>query len=636
MINDIRKLAGGIASKLMLAVLFVAMCLWGVSDVLQPGSSRSSVATIGDYSISAAQFRSELRDEQENFRRMLGANYSDDIVKSLNLPYRVLQRLIRQELLRLEADVLQLSPSDADVVRQITETRTFHDKQGHFDKNTFRAVLNNMGMSEKQYIEKLRSQISSELLVSAFLGNVPVSDTAARTLYQAREEKRVATLYTLPASLVGSLPEPSTQQLEAYYKERSAQFVAPEYRALSYIVIEPKQVTDSIKITDEMLQKTYDERIDEFKRPEMRTLEQMLFAEEAEAETAYEALKAGKSFAKVAASSNILNKGSTALGSIDKSALNESVGDAAFFLKQGDYTQPVKSLFGWHIFNVLKIEPAYTMTLEQARPALENDLKQQLSSEALHNLANSLEDSFAGGSTLAEVAQSLGVKVVSIPAINASGLTAGGAQPKEIPAFPDFLENAFKLDEKTESQLIPTKDGGYYIIRVENITPEREKPLAEVKDAATNGWKQNERKRLLAELAQEVADKFADSTQRKALIEKYRLQGSSSGALKRIPAENKDNQLPPALLEEIFMLTPSQSSKAYPMENGSYSIAVVGDIISATPLDQSAQSAALLAKTRESLSAEAKSELIEQYIAYLQDKYSIKINQEALSAFEQH
>lgn len=616
MLNQMRSGAGNFAAKVLLALLVASFAVWGIGDMVRRPNTHQAVATVGGTAINQAAFQQALQRETDRVRSTLGSQYSPEMVAQLRLPEQVLSTLIKRELVIIESTKLGLIPSDADIMKNIRDNPAFRDVGGKFSKDAFMDVLRRNRMSEKDYIAQLRQTLATRMLMEALASPTPVSDTAITTLYRALEERRTVTLYTLAATAAA---EPDTAAIETYYKEHASEFSTPEYRKLSYLTFKADAVQKQAKVSEDMLRTTYEERKEEFKRPERRTVEQLLLTNEAEAKKAAELIAAGKSMTDAAKATG---KKPTAMGNVERDKLPGEAADAVFALEPGKSTDVIKSAFGWHIFHVSHIVASGTLPFEEVRGNLEADAKAQASEEALSNFNNQIDDALAAGNSLADIAKDKGLTVVALGTVDASGKTPDG-KAATLPDFDKFLDVAFKTEEKTESPVTLSKGGVYYIVRVESITPSRLRTLDEVKAQATAGARAHARATAIATMADQVASAFADAKTRSDTISKYGLQASTV-TLKR----SDDKHYPTALLADIFSRRTGESTDIYPTSGSNYLIAVMKERVPSTATPPAETRAQLLNTLKDS----AQNERVAQYLAYLEKKHGVSINETALNA----
>jgi peptidyl-prolyl cis-trans isomerase D len=619
MLNQLRSVASGIGSKILLVLLVLSFAVWGIGDMVSgPGRNRE-VATVGDEAIPLAAFQQAFRQEVENIRRSLGDNYSPELVKNLNVSDYVLHRLINRKLLQMESEALGLLPGDADIARRIRSNPAFQNDKGEFDKRAFETMLRNIGLSEQGYVNEMRQELGVSLIVDTLTAAVPVPEIAASTLYQALEEQRTADIYTLSPSLV-SVPAPDDATITAYYNENGQTFSSPEYRTLTYASIKANDVRDRATVSEDDLRAAYQEHLEEYKRPERRAVEQLLFSSEEKARAAYKKLQEGASFKQLAKSGDILNKNAVSLGKVEREKIFDEAAQPVFSLKAGEFTEPLKSAFGWHIFHVTAIEPPSTLPFEEVRASLEKELAVRSGEEALSKFTNHVEDALAGGSTLQEIAREMSMTLQTVGPVSAQGETPEGRAAK-LPELDKFLETAFKTDEKTESPLTISRNGLYYIVRVDSVTPEHVRPLSEVRSQVIARWQNEERAKRLAGLAGDIAAKMANSATRGQVMDQYGLTVTTSGPLKRSSTKAAGLTLSPELLNEIFSRRPGQSTAAYPAPGGDYMVAVVRNIVPAA-----SGSNGKLAELSQGLHGSVQNEIITQYLTYLGKKYGMTIN----------
>lgn len=128
-------------------------------------------------------------------------------------------------------------------------------------------------------------------------------------------------------------------------------------------------------VSDEKLKKFYEDAIKGLPPEEEAHARHILVPEEADAKKVVERLKAGEDFGKVAGEVSKdpgSGKEGGDLGWFTKDRMVKEFADAAFALKPGEVSAPVKSQFGWHI---IKLEARRN----KPAPALA-DVKDELSS----------------------------------------------------------------------------------------------------------------------------------------------------------------------------------------------------------------------------------------------------------------
>lgn len=459
MLNSLRSIAGSWSAKILLLLLVVSFGVWGIGDVLRTSGRNPTIATIGATEISAAEYLHALHREAENLRASMGGDYSPDMLKNPMLNGWVLRQLVNNALMRQEADAIGLVPGDAEVVRRIRSDQMFQDNSGNFDKKIFEARLSGLGMSEKNYVKELKAELATSILMDTLTGTIPVPATEVRTLLEAREERRSVTVYALTPELVSNVAVPDEKQIKAYYDAHSKEFTVPEYRNLSYVAMTAADVRKDAPVSQDQLKAAYNERIDEFKRPERRTIEQLLFASEEQAKKAYDMAKGGTPFDDIAAQMPVLNKDTIMMGKVEKKDLILGADDAVFALPKDGVTTPIQSAFGWHVFHVTGIVPPATLSLEEARPTLEKELKQQNAENGLSHLTNAFEDALAGGNTLAEAARDQGLKVLTVGSVDHQGNAQNGRPNRALPDLDRFLD---KMDYADNPNVILTERGASF------------------------------------------------------------------------------------------------------------------------------------------------------------------------------
>jgi foldase protein PrsA len=143
---------------------------------------------------------------------------------------------------------------------------------------------------------------------------------------------------------------------------------------------------DAAKVTDADVQEYYDKNKKRFAQPEQRDLLIVLTKTEAKAQEAKDALDSGQPWKQVVKQYSI-DETTKAQGgklpAVAKGQQDKALEDAVFAASKGEVEGPVKTQFGWYVFEVTKISPASQQSLEQSRDTIKNLLRSQRQQKTL-------------------------------------------------------------------------------------------------------------------------------------------------------------------------------------------------------------------------------------------------------------
>ena len=150
--------------------------------------------------------------------------------------------------------------------------------------------------------------------------------------------------------------------------------------------IRDKVVKGKDQVSDKAVADFYAKNKAQFSQPEKRDLHVVLTKEKAEADKALAALKAGDSWKKVAKKYSIDDTTKATGGELTaqaKGTLDAELDDAVFSAKKGDIQGPVKTQYGYYVFEVDKSTPASQQTLAEAKATIKQQLASQEQQKAL-------------------------------------------------------------------------------------------------------------------------------------------------------------------------------------------------------------------------------------------------------------
>jgi foldase protein PrsA len=193
------------------------------------------------------------------------------------------------------------------------------------------------------------------------------------------------------------------------------------------------------KVSDSDVQDYYDKNKKRFAQPERRDLRVVLTKTEAKAKQAKSALQKGDSWKAVSKKYSI-DQASKAQGGklpdVTKGQQERAFDKAIFAASKGKIQGPVKTQFGWYVFEVQKVTPASQQSLDQSKQTIKNLLKSQNQQKALDKWIKDFRERYKDKTECADDFKTAECKNGPSEKTNtgpASGGAPGGAPPPQAP-----------------------------------------------------------------------------------------------------------------------------------------------------------------------------------------------------------
>jgi len=533
--------------------LVVSFAIWGIGDIFR-GFGLSSALKIGKTEISIEQFRQFYNDRLQQLSRQAGRPITPDQARANGLDRQILSQLVAETTLDEQAKALGLGMSNNEIANRITSDPSFRGANGQFDRARFAAVIRDAGFTESRFVEEQRRVMLRRQIAVSLSGDIHVPAVAIETINRYQNEKRAIEYLTLGPAQAGDIPQPTPEQLSKYFEERKVVFRAPEYRKVTLLSMSAADLAKPDAVSDADAKNYYDLHKASYGTPERRELRQIVFPQADEAAAAHERIVKGASFDDIAKARE-LKASDTDVGVVAKSDIIDSaVADAAFALKTGETSAPIKGRFGTVLVNVGKIEPGTQKTYDQVAPQIKREIAENRAKTEIGNLRDKFEDERAAGSTLAEAAKKLGLKSRTIDAVDRSGRAPDGKPVADLPKSPDVIAAAFTSDVGVDNDPLQLPNG-YLWYDVTGITPSRERSLEEVKDQVTQHWRDDEVGKRLQAKSDEMLGKLKAGTTLAQLATDNGLKVQSAVDLQR----GKPGGFAPAKLVEAAFKTPKDT-----------------------------------------------------------------------------
>ncbi|WP_425384749.1 SurA N-terminal domain-containing protein [Wolbachia endosymbiont (group A) of Sturmia bella] len=588
-------------TKVTVVLLACLLIFMGIGNLLSGDDEKEEVARVGKEVITSDEYKSLY---QNYGKQISGSDASREQVKKLK--YDLLNVLIEQKLLFNLTSELGLTVGEESIKNHIKNTKYFQNDKGEFDKNKFYETLNDLHMTEKEYIAKLEKVLPAMMfMTSLFKDNYPVTfgEKIDEQIYKSRYQTRVVDIVKITEDAVTNIPEPDDQALLDLYERNKSHFYYPEYRTAQYISLGQKYFEDQIKISDEEV----DGIIEQQELKNQRDIFNAIFSTKEEAETARRAFEEGKtSFEQIVEEFGKAKLEETRVNNITKDFLPEDVREKVFALKVGEVSEVLASSFGWHI---VKVESAHQISdedLVDLKKDIKSVLTNQKSFERVNDFINQVNYKIYNGSEIEEILSEYNLPIQTIGPVDASGKDQSG---NNVGDSGDLISFIFSR-EKDQKGYFKGVGDAVVSVKIVDIFPPKLQSFEEGKALAVELWRSEFIKERMFKFGQEVAVQLREKT------DLEEIQGVELVKGQQMHRNKVDQQnYPFSFVEEIFNMKTTGSVTDPIQYNNEIIIGVLKEMHSSN-----GKLNTLDTGKRVMIS------LKEQLISYLESKYKVEVN----------
>lgn len=613
--------------KVLLWLIVLSFGLWGIGDVVYKFFTHRPVVKVGKHSIGQEELSHHLQKESARIHDMTKGKITAQQLKSIGIHTSVINRLVSQLVLTDELERMNLGTSDDVLKDQIHNIPAFQT-DGKFDANKFLSILHQQNMSERTFLKEARySMLSQQFLSSVALG-ASLPEFYKNILVEALTHERIFALVEIDASKVKVEHPATTEQIESFYEQFKARYMMPELRNITLITLDNSAMKQLLGITEEQIRQSYDAQKENLKYPERRNVKRLTYVQEDKAKKALEMAKNGASFSKI--SKEIPGGELEEPGLIIKEQIPEFAADIVFALESGKTSKVIPTGFGFHIFQVTKIEKPRTATFEEVKAEMESLLIQEKKAGKLDEIRSQIDDAIAAGQTLSDVGAKMKLTVQNIEAIDAKGHNAEGkpvfAKPTALHTA--IIEKAFTVEQGLDSGFVDVPQQGAFILSVNKVSPAHAPAFSDISHKVQRDWETEQKLEAASKLATTIASEAKSLTALTSLAKKHNLTLSTNHALSRIDMGKSDRKsadiFPASLAEKAFMLAP-ETAIAGRNDKGGFTVVMLQKIGGTKATNEEKQNLI------NSINNMIQEDVSTATVNALKEQHEVEINQEMLT-----
>ena len=435
------------------------------------------IAFVNGEPISGVQYQKTYRSMLEALQKEYKAVWSDNLIKVFDLKNKAINNLINQRLLSMEAKRIGLDVTEEEIQDEIISYPAFQFK-GRFDENRYRLLLQRNHMKPEDFEADIAQDMLQKKLMQFLTTFIPVTDQEIWDYYYYNHRKvKISFIKFSPEKFKESISEDKAGK-KKYFDENKEKYRIPEKIKIAYITIDPEKFRDKQLLTDEKINNYYEDKIGMFKQKEQVRARHILFKLEEAAskedekrvkEKALSALKEaqeGKDFADLAKkhSEGPTGKDGGDLGYFFRGQMVKPFEEAAFKMKKGEISAPVRTSFGYHIIKIEDKKTARIKPLAEVRDQIKKLIIESEGIDLAHEKALSLIDQMPYDVDLGQFAETHNM------AIKRSNFFSRDDEISDIGGGMKFKKSLFSLQKDEVSELLESQEK-FFIIQVVGKKP---------------------------------------------------------------------------------------------------------------------------------------------------------------------
>ena len=404
----------------LLLLILPAFVFFGISGYDGMLSREPGVARVGDQDISRQEFDNAQREQLQQLRQMLGADFDTKVLDTPEARAEILENLISQRAIAVQAAKARVTVTDEQVRRAILEIPGLARPDGSFDDARYKAILSAQNLTPAGFESRLRSDLALQVLPDAVQASAFVPRALAQRLAALQAESREVRVRSFkPADYVAQV-KIDEAMIKAWYDNNPKAFETPERADVEYVVLSREALASRVNVPEAELLTYYEQNKSRFGSPEERRASHILVkagpgarekAEKLLADVKADPARFG-AIAKVSSD----DPGSAAqqgdLGFFGAGMMVKPFSDAVFSMAADEIRGPVETEFGFHIIRLTGLKPANVKPFEAVRAQIEKDARQQQAGKQFAEAAESFTNLvYEQSDTFKPVVERYGVKI---------------------------------------------------------------------------------------------------------------------------------------------------------------------------------------------------------------------------------
>jgi peptidyl-prolyl cis-trans isomerase D len=510
---------------------------WGMG-----GSSDSSggvIASVNGEEIRQGEYERTFNNIVDFYRQQFKNQFSNDMIKKLDLKNQALEALIQKKILLHEAEKQNIQVSNEEVISFIKNIPAFQSSK-KFSEIAYRNYIQSQRLTPGEFEETQRQTLLLDKLEKIFRTNSKASKSEILKEFQNQEDKVKLEYVRFTNDNFIYKKTISEQALKDYFQANKPKFEIPPQIRVQYVKVEPKNFQSQIEPREEDIDDYYQTKIANFHvktkykashiltslKPldvegDITEKEKQKQADEKAKQKSIELLERlnkGADFSEVAKqnsddSSSGANGGS--LGEFPEGTMVSAFEKALDKLKPGEISKPVLSPFGYHIIKLENRTEKRIKPLSEVKDQIIKSLKEIKARQRVKRIIKRIHQAAQKDENLSKAAESYHLETAETNFFSRENHTL-----LEIGNRPEFFNTAFSLEKNKVSEPIITPEASF-VLKITEEKPKYIPDLSEVKEKVKEALTESNNEAATLKKFEELKDNLAKEKDLEKVINGY-------------------------------------------------------------------------------------------------------------------
>ena len=501
--------------KIVLGFILFLVCVTMVITLI-PGMTGDTGDSVNNPVVAeVAGNRITTYDLQQSIQQISQRNR----VPSEMMPFyttQILNEMILEKASLAEAERLGLRVDASELLNQLRQDPNIYPNGGFIGQDQYEDLVSErFGMNVAQFEERYREAVLLDKLRQFVTDSITVTPEEVHQAFVTENEKFVFDyVFFNPADFKKDVGNPTDSTLEDYFKKNKERYQIPEKRTAKILLVRDDKIRETTPpVSEADIKKYYQDHLDLYRIPERVMVRHILLkadqkdlAKVAEAKKKAEdlekKLKAGADFLTLAKQFSEDTASAPTGGLMNWIGRKETVPEfenAAFSLAPNQVSDPVQTVYGFHIIKLVSHEQPHVQSLDELKNAIATLLAdpkiKAAAADAADKAAEALKRSPAD---IAAVAEKYHGEVLEPAPFqqNDSLPQIGSSAP--------FMQGVFGLEKGKAGSAIQVTPG-YAIPVLLDVSAAHQGEFAEVKERVKNDYIEEQAKTKASDKAKELA-----------------------------------------------------------------------------------------------------------------------------------